>query len=160
MALNTRITHALAEVLRGGDPKARITHVLSEIIRSNGYNVTATIDALILTEHNPTVGVGIPVNVEATLDALTLTEYAVNVNKKLSFTAGVDELVFTEYSSTINKEISLIAGDALYQAMHLLRGCLTGQFPLGREEEPPVAANRDGLFHKIVQFLSATHLPN
>ena len=33
MALNTRITHALAEVLRGGDPKARITHALSEVLR-------------------------------------------------------------------------------------------------------------------------------
>lgn len=33
MALNTRITHALAEVLRDGNPKARITHALSEVLR-------------------------------------------------------------------------------------------------------------------------------
>jgi len=29
----TRITHALAEVLRDGDPSARITHALSEVLR-------------------------------------------------------------------------------------------------------------------------------
>ena len=33
MATETRITHALAEVLRAGDPRARITHALAEVLR-------------------------------------------------------------------------------------------------------------------------------
>ena len=30
-----RITHALAEVLRGGDPDLRITHAFVEVLRSS-----------------------------------------------------------------------------------------------------------------------------
>jgi len=33
VATETRITHALAEVLRAGDPRARITHALAEVLR-------------------------------------------------------------------------------------------------------------------------------
>ena len=33
MASETRITHALVEVLRSGDPETRITHALGEVIR-------------------------------------------------------------------------------------------------------------------------------
>lgn len=33
MSGETRITHAIVEVLRDGDPKARITHALTEVLR-------------------------------------------------------------------------------------------------------------------------------
>ena len=33
MALTGRITHAVREVLRTGDPKARITHAAREVLR-------------------------------------------------------------------------------------------------------------------------------
>lgn len=32
---DTRITHAMAEVLRAGDPDIRITHAMVEVLRSN-----------------------------------------------------------------------------------------------------------------------------
>jgi len=34
MAGETRITHALVEVLRDGDPDARITHAVVEVLRA------------------------------------------------------------------------------------------------------------------------------
>jgi len=39
-----RITHALTEVLRKGDPKARITHAAIEVLRSRVATVTSTVD--------------------------------------------------------------------------------------------------------------------
>ena len=35
MSGETRITHALVEVLREGDPNARITHALVEVLRAS-----------------------------------------------------------------------------------------------------------------------------
>ena len=35
-----RITHTVGEVLRTGDPKARITHAVMEVLRDSGYNPT------------------------------------------------------------------------------------------------------------------------
>jgi len=35
MALETRITHAIREVLRDGEPSTRITHVIREVLRAS-----------------------------------------------------------------------------------------------------------------------------
>ena len=42
MAGETRITHALVEVLRAGDPDARITLALAEVLRSGDHNARIT----------------------------------------------------------------------------------------------------------------------
>jgi len=35
MALETRITHAIREVLRDGEPSTRITHAIREVLRAS-----------------------------------------------------------------------------------------------------------------------------
>lgn len=42
MALNTRITHALGEVLRDGDPSVRITQAVVETLREGDPDVRIT----------------------------------------------------------------------------------------------------------------------
>ena len=75
---------------------------------AGGVEVSAGVDALTLTEHNPTVNKAI--SFTAGVDALTLTEHNPTVNKAISFTAGVDALTLTEYNPTVNKAISFVAG--------------------------------------------------
>jgi len=42
MAGETRITHAISEVIRDGDPDARITHALGEVIRDGDPDARIT----------------------------------------------------------------------------------------------------------------------
>jgi len=82
-------------------------------------SLSAGVDSLVLTEYSPTVGIGI--NVSAGVDALAITEYAAGVNKGISFTAGLDALALTEYAATVYLSGVTIAG--------VLSASFVGQVP-------------------------------
>jgi hypothetical protein len=72
---------------------------------ATGVEVSATCDALTLTEYGATVVIDAVVT--ATCDALTLTENAANINAEISFTAGVDNLTLTASNATVTVGVSV-----------------------------------------------------
>jgi len=81
MADEYRITHALAEVLRAGDPDARITHALVEVLRANEYTFGNTFDSVSVAED-------ITVTVESGVTDLSIDvvdDVAVEENISFSF---------------------------------------------------------------------------
>lgn len=77
-----------------------------------GTEVTATTDALILTENAATVNA--ETSVTATVDTLTLTEFAASVSLGVVISATTDALALTEFAATIKADNSIAVGlDAL-----------------------------------------------
>lgn len=84
-------------------------------------NIAATVDNLTVTEYAATVQAGSNTTIDATSDALVLTEYAANVNAATNISASVDALTVTEYQASITAgtEISATVDNltlATYQA--------------------------------------------
>ena len=69
--------------------------------------VSATTDALALTEQ--AADVNLNKSVAATTDALALTEYGATVNAETSISATTDALALTEYGATVNSGKNIVA---------------------------------------------------
>lgn len=85
------------------------TGVLIEIIAASGgdVNVSASTDALTLTEYSATVNAEI--NVAAGVDSLTLTENAATVSVGIDVQASVSSLTLTENAADVNLNVSVSA---------------------------------------------------
>lgn len=79
---------------------------------ANDVEVSATTDALTLTEQ--TADVNLNVSVAAGVDSLTLTELAASIKADINVAAGTDSLTLTGLDAGINAETSVLASfDAL-----------------------------------------------
>jgi len=66
-------------------------------------DVTATLEALTLTEYDAVVSIGANTNVSAGIESLTLTEYdaVVSIGANTNVSAGIESLTLTEYPATV-----------------------------------------------------------
>ena len=106
-----------SEILSAGTTVTATTDALIITENSAGVNAetntNATTDVLALTENAATVSLGVGVN--ASTDALTLTEQAASVNAEVNANATTDALVITENAATVTLVVSGITAttDAL-----------------------------------------------
>ena len=84
-------------------------------VASGDVNISATTDALVLTEQQ--AGVALDININASLDALVLAEQNASVALDVDIQSGVDALVLTEQNASVALDIDISAGfDALVLA--------------------------------------------
>ena len=82
------------------DSTARKWIAISVGESSSGTNISATSDALTLTEYAASINAA--TNIAATVDNLTVTEYAASISTAKNVQATVDNLTLTEYAANIN----------------------------------------------------------
>ncbi len=113
MATKTRHAPGLGVVVDGQTGTTRMVRGVVIVQRSGGdTNISATTDALTLTEY--AADVALDINITATTDALTLVEFAADVALDVDVLANTDALTLTEYQASVDFGVNVLAGtDAL-----------------------------------------------